>query len=103
MFLKGRWCTECGSTLICKSPEFREPHCFVCGYNHPAVRYPLRGLVKDLLPRIELDERKAGMKITILPPLVTFIEGYGYLTESLQNSLTPTEHTGETQKVRDRR
>ena len=33
MWLRGRYCLECGSGLVCW--VYRQPHCFSCGANYP--------------------------------------------------------------------
>lgn len=83
MFLKGRVCSECGSSLV--ELQFTEPHCFVCGFNHPDVTFPSKGLVSDILPRINFDRAKFGGRTTLLPPAVTFVAGYAYKTESINS------------------
>lgn len=101
MFLKGRLCSECGSTLVCKSEEFREPHCFVCGFNHPSVEFNMKGPAHQLISRIELDGKKFGMKIQIMTPSVVFIEGYAYAAKSLCGPQeTWKEEVWETRKIR---
>lgn len=101
MFLRGRRCSECGSTLVCKSPEHRQPHCFICGFNHPAIEFHMRGPVWQLIHRIELEGKKFGMKVTIPSPGVVFIEGYAYQAKSLAGPPeTWKEECEETRKVR---
>lgn len=101
MFLKDRSCSQCGSTLVCWSKGFEEPHCFVCGYNHPKIEFPMRGAAHQLISRIELDGHKCGMKIFIITPSVVFIDGYAYSAKSLLGPPeTWQENTEETRKIR---
>lgn len=87
MFLRGRICSECGSSLVCKSPRYSQPYCFVCGFNCPEVKFPSKGWVWEILPKINFNFAMYGGKATMLPPAVTFINGYAFLTESLFDAL----------------
>lgn len=101
MFLKGRVCSECGSSLVCRAENHKEPHCFVCGYNHPAIQFHMRGPVSQLIHRIELDGKKVGMKIQMLSPSILFIDGYAYVAKSLIGlPETWQEDSWETRKIR---
>lgn len=97
MFLSGRECGECGSSLI--QWEFTEPHCFVCGNNHPGYDVYLRGPVATLLHRINFDPSKYAKRVQILAPSITFLDGIGFLTDSLSTN-EPIEHTAETRRLR---
>jgi hypothetical protein len=101
MFLKGRCCSECGSTLVCQAEGHKQPHCFVCGFNHPAIEFHMRGPVWQLIHRIELDGKKFGMKVQLMCPGVVFIDGYAYQARTLIGPPeTWKEVSEETRKVR---
>lgn len=99
MFLKNRQCAACGSSLVVQSEQFRHPHCFVCGENHPAIPYPMRGPVSQLIERIEFDGKKFARKETVLPPLITMIDGYAYYTVSLRTGKW-RESASDTRRIR---
>lgn len=102
-WVDGRRCSECGSELVCQSPDFSDPHCFVCEFQHPKRRFPLRGWVWELLPRINFNPAMYGGKVMILPPEITFEHGSAYETSSLAAGFdgTPIEDRTESARMRD--
>lgn len=44
------------------SEEHSEPHCFLCGFNHPDILYPEGGGARDLLFE-EVDTRQEGLTV----------------------------------------